>query len=82
MNSCSLSKAQAATALAGVFAAAALVFSLIGSAGIFGAVSSAASLLVLGYAVWCLRRTAIAVDEVTDVCRKAARGDLEARILS
>jgi len=41
-----------------------------------------ATVALLGYAVWCQHRTAMAVDEVADVCRKASHGDLEARILS
>ncbi|MGY4435684.1 methyl-accepting chemotaxis protein [Bradyrhizobium sp. F1.13.1] len=82
MNLCSLSKAQGATALACVLAVVALALSLIGMTGIASAALPAATVVLLGYAVWCQHRTAVAVDEVADVCRKAARGDLEARILS
>ncbi|MFT4116238.1 methyl-accepting chemotaxis protein [Bradyrhizobium sp.] len=82
MNLCSLSKAQGATALAGLLATAAFVLSLTGAAGMSGAVLSGLTVALLGYAVWCQRRTAVAVEEVAEVCRHAARGDLEVRILS
>ena len=82
MNLCSLSKAQGATALACVLAVVAFGLSLLGVTGIAGAALLGATIALLGYAVWCQHRTAVAVDEVADVCRKAARGDLEARILS
>lgn len=82
MNLCSLSKAQGATALACVLAVVAFVLSLLGVTGISGAVLLGATVVLLGYAVWCQHRTAVAVDEVSDVCRKAAHGDLEARIMS
>jgi methyl-accepting chemotaxis protein len=82
MNLCSLSKAQGATALACVLAGVAFVLSLIGVAGISGAALLGATVVLLVYALWCQHRAATAVDEVADVCRKAARGDLETRILS
>jgi methyl-accepting chemotaxis protein len=82
MNLCSLSKAQGATALASVLAVVAFVLSLAGATGISGAALLGATVVLLGYAVWCQHRTGVAVDEMADVCRKAARGDLEARILS
>src|SRR4051812_35385860 len=82
MNLCSLSKAQGATALACVLAVVALALSLIGMTGIASAALLAITVALLGYAVWCQHRTAVAVDEIADVCRKAARGDLETRVLS
>ncbi|MBR1289528.1 methyl-accepting chemotaxis protein [Bradyrhizobium ottawaense] len=82
MNLCSLSKAQGATAVACLLASIAFVLSLLGWTGIISAAPLGAAILLLGYALWCQHRTAVAVDEVADVCRKAARGDLEARILS
>ncbi|MEY9464436.1 methyl-accepting chemotaxis protein [Bradyrhizobium ottawaense] len=82
MNLCSLSKAQGATAVACLLASIAFVLSLLGWTGIISAAPLGAAVLLLGYALWCQHRTAVAVDEVADVCRKAARGDLEARILS
>ncbi|UPJ67419.1 methyl-accepting chemotaxis protein [Bradyrhizobium sp. 191] len=82
MNLCSLSKAQGATALACVLAVVAFVLSLLGATGISSAALLGATVALLGYAVWCQHRTAVAVDEVADVCRKAAHGDLEARIMS
>ena len=82
MNLCSLSKAQGATALACGFAAVAFVLSLLGLTGIASAALLGVTVALLGYAVWCQHRTAVAVDEVADVCRTAARGDLEARIMS
>ena len=82
MNLCSLSKAQGATALACILAVVAFGLSLLGVTGIIGAALPGTTVVLLGYAVWCQHRTAVAVDEVADVCREAARGDLEARILS
>ncbi|UCF55448.1 MAG: methyl-accepting chemotaxis protein, partial [Bradyrhizobium sp.] len=82
MNLCSLSRAQAATALACVLALVAFVVSLLGVTVIAAAALPGATIVLLGYAAWCQQRTASAVDEVADVCRKAARGDLEARVLS
>ena len=82
MNSCSLSKAKAATALACLLVAVAFAASLLGWNGIVSAAPLGAAIALLGYALWCQHRAAMAVDEVADVCRKAARGDLEARVLS
>jgi methyl-accepting chemotaxis protein len=82
MNLCSLSKAQGATALGCVLAGLALFFLLIGSTGMPATALLGAAILLLGYALWCQRRTAVTIDEVAEVCRKAAQGDLEARILS
>ena len=81
MNLCSLSKAQGATALACGFAVVALVLSLLGMTGIASA-ALGATIALLGFALWCQHRTAVAVDEVAYVCRKAAQGELEARIMS
>jgi methyl-accepting chemotaxis protein len=83
MNLCSLSKAQAAASLAFVLAAIVLAFSIVG--GPTGAPAAAllgAIVLLVGYAVWNQRNTLAAIDEAAEVCRKAAHGDLEARILS
>ncbi|MBR0774987.1 methyl-accepting chemotaxis protein [Bradyrhizobium diazoefficiens] len=81
MNLCSLSRAQGATALACVLGIVAFVLALTG-ATFAGAALPGATVVLLGYAVWCQHRAAAAVDEVEDVCRKAAQGDLEARVLS
>ncbi|MCJ9704749.1 MULTISPECIES: methyl-accepting chemotaxis protein [unclassified Bradyrhizobium] len=82
MNLCSLSKAQGATALACLLVTIAFVASLLGWSGIISGAPLGAAILLLGCGLWCQHRAAVAVDEVADVCRKAARGDLEARILS
>ncbi|MDA9434286.1 methyl-accepting chemotaxis protein [Bradyrhizobium sp. CCBAU 51627] len=82
MNLCSLSKAQGATALACGLAVVAFALSLLGFAGIPAAALLGATVVLLGYTVLCQHRTAAAVDEVAEVCRKAAGGNLEARILS
>ena len=82
MNLCSLSKAQGAAALACVLAVVAFIFSLIGLTGIPASALFGIIVLLLGYAVWNQRRTTAALDEAAEVCRKAARGDLEARVLS
>ena len=82
MNLCSLSKAQAATALAGMLAAIAFVCALADVHGLVGPMLSGAIVSLALYAIRCHRRTASAIDEVADVCRRAARGDLEARVLS
>ena len=82
MNLCSLSKAQGATAVACILAGVAFIGLLLDWSGAIGAAPLGAAMLLLGYSAWCQHRAAVAVDEVADVCRKAARGDLEARILS
>jgi methyl-accepting chemotaxis protein len=84
MNLCSLSKAQLATCLACLLAVVALAISLIGDrlAGVQVVVVLGAVVLLQGYTVWNQRRTSLAINEVAEVCRKAARGDLEARIFS
>ncbi|QOZ46694.1 methyl-accepting chemotaxis protein [Bradyrhizobium sp. CCBAU 53340] len=82
MNLCSLSKAQGATALACVLAIVAVALSLLGVTGISVAALLGATVVLLGYATWGQQRTAAALDEVAEVCRKASCGDLEARVLS
>jgi methyl-accepting chemotaxis protein len=82
MNLCSLSKAQAAACLACLLAAGALASSFIGLTGAPVAALLGVVVLLLAYTVWNLRRTMLAIDEAADVCRSAARGDLEARIFS
>ena len=84
MNLCSLSKAQVAAGTACLLAVAGLVFFLVGDrlTGLPAAALLGLVVLLLGYSVWNQRRTLLAIDEAAEVCRKAAHGDLEARIFS
>jgi len=82
MNLCSLSKAQGATTLACGLVVVAFALSLLGVSGIPAAALLGATVVLLGFAAWNQQRTTAAIDEVAEVCRKAAHGDLEARILS
>ncbi|WKA30815.1 methyl-accepting chemotaxis protein [Bradyrhizobium roseum] len=82
MNSCSLSRAQAAVGLACLLAIAELALLL--AADRFTAVPatlSGAVALLLGYSILIQRRGLTVIREAAEVCRKAAAGDLEARIL-
>lgn len=84
MNSCSLSRIQAAIGVAGLLA-------LLGVAGLAfidplprasaGALLGGIALL-LAYCTWILRRAVAVIGEAAEVCAGAARGDLDARILS
>ena len=83
-NSCSLSRIQAASGLAGLLALVALP-------GLFVAdplprmpagVLLGAIVVLLAYCMWILRRAIAALNEAARVCSGAARGDLEARVLS
>ena len=82
MNSCSLSRAQAAAGLACALVIATLVLLLVtdrfaaAPAALLGTV-----LLLLAYSIRVQRRGSDFVGEAAEVCRKAAGGDLEARIL-
>ena len=84
MNLCSLSKSQLAAGLACLLAAVAFSLSLLGDrlAGVPAAALLGTVVLLLGYTVWNQRRSLLAVDEAAEVCRKAALGDLEARVFS
>ena len=81
MNLCSLSKAQATAGLACLLAAVALVLSLTGDRATATPAMLVAIVLLLGYTIWAQRRALNVVDEAAEVCRKAASGNLEARVL-
>jgi hypothetical protein len=82
MNSCSLSRAQAASAIACLLAIATLALLLVtdrltsAPAALLGAV-----VLLLAYSIRLQRHASVFVGEAAEVCRRAAGGDLEARIL-
>jgi len=82
MNSCSLSRAQAAASLACLLVIATLALLLVTDrftvvpAALLGAV-----VLLLAYGIAAQRQALVFVSEAAQVCRKASAGDLEARIL-
>ena len=81
MNLCSLSKSQGAAALACLLAVVALASSLTGDRATATPAMLVAIVLLLGYTIWAQRRALNVVDEAAEVCRKAASGNLEARML-
>ena len=83
-NSCSLSRIMAATGFAGLlavlaFATLAIVDAIprVPLAAVSGCIA-----LLLAYCLWDMRRAVAAIAEASEVCGKAARGDLDARIFS
>ncbi|MBI5319920.1 methyl-accepting chemotaxis protein [Bradyrhizobium sp.] len=83
-NSCSLSRIQAASGLAGLLAIVALAGLAVAdpvprmpAGALLGAI-----VVLLAYCAWSLKRVLAAVSEASRVCSGAARGDLEARVLS
>jgi methyl-accepting chemotaxis protein len=82
MNSCSLSRAQSAVGLACLLAFAEMALLLVTERFTAApATLSCAVVLLLGYSMLVQRRGLAVIGEAAEVCRKAARGDLEARIL-
>ncbi len=83
-NSCSLSRLQVASALAGLLAIAALAGLVI--ADPFPRVLVGALLttivLLLAYCMWSVKRVIAAIGEAARVCTSAAGGNLEPRVLS
>src|SRR5664279_4497840 len=83
MNSCSLFRAKLAVAGAGIFAIIALAaVALIDPVPRLPMAASAMlTLALIVYATWSLRVTTAVIEEAAQVCARAWRGDLEARVL-
>jgi methyl-accepting chemotaxis protein len=83
MNLCSLFRAKLAAAGAGIFAVVALAaVALIDPLPrLLLAGSAMLTLALIVYAMWSLRVTTAVIEEAAEVCARAWRGDLEARVL-